>query len=476
MTASSEFCFLSATELARRIRVRDVSAQEVVSTHLTQIERINPQVNAIVTLVAEQAMMQAKQADERQARGESLGALHGLPVVHKDLVETKGIRTTFGSPIFKDFVPNRSALIVERLQQAGAITLGKSNTPEFGAGSQTFNEVFGETLNPFGLPDRRLTCGGSSGGAAVALACGMVPLADGSDLGGSLRNPASFCNVVGLRPSSGRVPNWPALAAWFPFSVVGPMARNVSDIALMMSAIAGPDARSPISLPEPGALFSQPLARDFKNVRIAWSPDLNGAYHIDPAVTNVLKKQLSTFETLGCVIEETAPDLNGAEEVFRTWRAWAMHMNFADLYKTHRHQMKDTVVWNIEAGAKLTGADLARAEKLRTELYHRVYAFMNDYEFLIMPVVQVLPFDVSKRWVDEINGVTLPTYLDWMKSCYLISATGLPCISVPAGFSGDGLPVGLQIVGRQQADFSVLQMAYAFEQATQFGMRRPAII
>ncbi len=421
-------------------------------------------------------MIKAKQADERQARGEVIGALYGLPLVHKDLAETKGIRTTFGSPIFKDFVPNRSALIVERMQQAGAITLGKSNTPEFGAGSQTYNEVFGETVNPFGLPGRRLTCGGSSGGAAVALACGMVPLADGSDLGGSLRNPASFCNVVGLRPSPGRVPNWPALAAWFPFAVVGPMARSVPDIALMMSAIAGPDARSPISLPEPGAIFSQPLGRDFKNVKIAWSPDLNGAYHIDPVVTDVLKTQLKTFTNLGCVIEETAPDLNGADEVFRTWRAWAMHMNFADLYKTHRHQMKDTVVWNIEEGVKLTGADLARAEKLRTELYHRVCGFMSDYEFLLMPVVQVPPFDVSKRWMDEINGVKLPTYLDWMKSCYLISATGLPCISVPAGFTDDGLPIGLQIVGRHQADFSVLQMAYAFEQATQFATRRPAII
>ena len=476
MSGHDELCFLPATELAQRIRSRDLSAHEVVTAHLNQIERINPQVNAIVTLVAEQALALAKQADIRLAQGESIGVLHGLPVVHKDLAETKGIRTTFGSPIFKDFVPNRSALIVERQQQAGAITLGKSNTPEFGAGSQTFNEVFGETLNPYGLPARRLTCGGSSGGAAVALACGMAPLADGSDLGGSLRNPASFCNVVGMRPSAGRVPTWPALAAWYSLGVVGPMARNVSDIALMMSAIAGPDVRSPISLPEPGSIFSQPLARDFKQVKIAWSPDLNGAFHIDPAAINVLKKSLGTFTDLGCIVEEAAPDLTGADEVFRTWRAWAMHMNFGELYKTQRHQMKDTVVWNIEAGAKLTGSDIAKAEKLRTELYHRIVAFMGEYEYLLTPVVQVPPFDVSKRWVDEINGIKLPTYLDWMKSCYYISATGLPCISVPAGFTDDGLPIGLQIIGRHQADFAVLQLAFAFEQATQFAKRRPAII
>ena len=471
----TELCFLSATELARRIASRELSAREITEAHLAQIDRCNPKVNAIVTLVADQARDAAKAADAKQARGETLGVLHGLPMVHKDLAETKGIRTTFGSPIFKDFVPDRTALIVERLQQAGGITLGKSNTPEFGAGSQTYNEVFGETLNPYGLPARRLTCGGSSGGAAVALACGMVPIADGTDLGGSLRNPASFCNVVGFRPSPGRVPNWPALAAWNPLTIAGPMARSVADIALMMAAIAGPDARSPISLPEPGTDFLRPLPRDFNNTRIAWSPDLNGAFQIDPRVVSVLEKQLATFSAFGCDVVEAAPDLAGADETFRIWRAWAMHMTHGELYKTERERMKDTVRWNIEEGAKLTGADIARAEKLRTELYHQVRKFFDEYDYLLLPVVQVPPFDVKERWVKSINGIEQPTYLDWMKSCYLISATTLPCLSIPAGFTDDGLPVGLQIVGKYQADFSVLQLAYAFEQATKIELHRPAI-
>ena len=472
--SNTDLCFLSATQLAQRIAAREVSASEVTNAHLAQIERCNPQLNAIVTLVAEQAQAAAKAADEKQARGETLGVLHGLPMVHKDLAETKGIRTTFGSPIFKDFVPDRTALIVERMQQAGGITLGKSNTPEFGAGSQTYNEVFGETLNPYGLPARRLTCGGSSGGAAVALACGMAPIADGTDLGGSLRNPASFCNVVGFRPSPGRVPNWPALAAWNSFTIAGPMARSVGDIALMMAAIAGPDARSPISLPEPGSDFLRPLQRDFKKTRIAWSPDLNKSFHVDPSVVHVLEQSLPAFSALGCDVEEATPGLAGADDVFRVWRAWAMHMTYGELYKTQREHMKDTVRWNIEGGAKLTGADIARAEKLRTELYHRVRKFFDEYDYLLLPVVQVPPFDVKERWVKSINGIEQPTYLDWMKSCYLISATNLPCLSIPAGFTDDGLPIGLQIVGKHNADFSVLQLAYAFEHATKFALQRPA--
>ena len=472
--SNTDLCFLSATQLAQRIAAREVSASEVTNAHLAQIERCNPQVNAIVTLVAEQAQAAAKAADEKQARGETLGVLHGLPMVHKDLAETKGIRTTFGSPIFKDFVPDRTALIVERMQHAGGITLGKSNTPEFGAGSQTYNEVFGETLNPYGLPERRLTCGGSSGGAAVALACGMAPIADGTDLGGSLRNPASFCNVVGFRPSPGRVPNWPALAAWNSFTIAGPMARSVEDIALMMAAIAGPDARSPISLPEPGSDFLRPLQRDFKKTRIAWSPDLNKSFHVDPSVVHVLEQSLPAFSALGCDVEEATPGLAGADDVFRVWRAWAMHMTYGELYKTQREHMKDTVRWNIEGGAKLTGADIARAEKLRTELYHRVRKFFDEYDYLLLPVVQVPPFDVKERWVKSINGIEQPTYLDWMKSCYLISATNLPCLSIPAGFTDDGLPIGLQIVGKHNADFSVLQLAYAFEHATKFALQRPA--
>src|SRR5215813_3810989 len=260
----NNLCFLPAVELAHHLHSKELSAREVLAAHLKQIERVNPKVNAIVTLVAEQAAESAKRADEMQARGGRLGALHGLPIAHKDLVEAAGIRTTFGSPLFKDNVPKTDDLIVQRIKRAGAITIGKTNTPEFGAGSQTFNTVFGATRNPYDLGK---TCGGSSGGAAVALACGMIPVADGSDLGGSLRNPASFCNVVGLRPSPGRVPVWPHRVGWCPLSVDGPMARTVADVALLLSILAGPDPRSPISLNDPGSIFAEPLERDFKATR-----------------------------------------------------------------------------------------------------------------------------------------------------------------------------------------------------------------
>jgi amidase len=467
-----DICFLSATELENIIRTKELSAREVMEAHLVQIEHVNPKVNAIVTFLPEQAMEKARAADEALARNEAVGLLHGLPVAHKDLVLTKGIRTTYGSPAFKDFIPDEDEIIVERLRNAGAINIGKTNVPEFGAGSQTYNEVFGETLNPYGTSK---TCGGSSGGAAVALACGMIPIADGSDLGGSLRNPANYCNVVGFRPSPGRVPVWPDFVGWFPLSVEGPMARTVQDTALMLSAIAGPDPRAPISITEPGSVFSKPLQRNFKKVQIAWSPDL-GTLPVDPRVTDVIEKQRHVFQDMGCLIDECEPDFTDADEAFKVWRAWRMELALSELLPAHRDQLKDTVIWNIEAGIKLSGPQIGQAERRRTELYHRVRQFMETYEFLILPVSQVPPFDVTQRYITEINGVEMDTYIDWMKSCYFISVTGLPAISVPCGFTPDGLPVGIQIVGRHQDDFGVLQLAHAFEQATEFWKQRPPVV
>ncbi|MFB0520769.1 MAG: amidase, partial [Desulfatiglandales bacterium] len=410
-------------------------------------------------------------ADEGLAQGREVGPLHGLPVAHKDLVLTRGIRTTSGSLVFKDFIPDEDALIVERLKKASAITIGKTNTPEFGAGSQTYNEVFGETLNPYDLSK---TCGGSSGGAAVALACGMISIADGSDMGGSLRNPASFCNVVGFRPSPGRVPTWPDLVGWFPLTVEGPMARTVEDTALMLSVISGPDPRSPIAITEPGSLFACSLERGFKGVRVAWSRHLGGL-PVDPRVTAVIEGQRHAFESLGCLVEDCEPDLTGADEIFKVWRAWRFELAFGELLHIHRDKLKDTVIWNIEEGTKLTGPQIGATERKRTELYHRVRKFMETYQFLILPVSQVPPFDVNERWLTEINGVKMDTYIDWMKSCYYITVTGLPAISVPCGFTPEGLPVGVQIVGRHQDDLGVLQLAHAFEQATHFWKQRPAI-
>lgn len=468
----SEICFMTAQELALHIRQRDLSAVEVMEAHLRQIERVNPIVNAINTLVPDRAMDGAKAADEALANGQALGVLHGLPVAHKDLIPTKGIRTTRGSPIFKDDVPTENALIVDRMQAAGAVTIGKTNTPEFGAGSQTFNPVFGATLNPY---DTSRTCGGSSGGAAVALATGMVPLADGSDTGGSLRNPAAFCNVVGFRTSPGRVPTYPKNVGWFTYSVAGPMGRTVGDTALLLSVLAGPDPKSPIAITEPGSKFNVDLRRDFRGTRIAWSRDLGGL-PIDRRVTAALESQRHVFGDLGCVVEEGEPDFTDADEVFKLWRAWVFELGYTDLIAEHRDLIKDTVIWNAEAGLSITGPQLARAEAKRTELYHRVREFMEEYEFLVLPVTQVPPFPVDQEYITEIEGVQMETYIDWMKSCYYITVTGLPAISVPCGFTPEGLPIGIQIVGRHQDELGVLQLAYAFEQATQVWRTRPRVV
>jgi len=470
--SDQEICFMTAGELVQRLQSKTLSAVEVMKAHLAQIERINPVVNAIVTLLPEQALAQARAADEALASGITPGPLHGLPIAHKDLVFTKGIRTTKGSPIFKDFVPAEDALIVERLKKAGAITIGKTNTPEFGAGSQTFNAVFGETLNPY---DTSKTCGGSSGGAAVALACGMLPIADGSDMGGSLRNPASFCNVVGLRPSPGRVPGWPKFAAWATLGVEGPMARTVEDTALMLSAIAGWDSRSPIAIAESGNIFIQPLERDFKKVRIAWSRN-PGSLPVDPRVTAAIENQRYVFEDLGCSVEDAEPDFKDADEIFKVLRAWAYELNFSEHLETHPDQLKDTVIWNIQEGSKLTGPQIGKIERKRTELYHRIRKFMQKYDFIILPVSQVPPFDAKQQYITEINDVQMETYIDWMKSCYYITTIGHPAISVPCGFTPQGLPIGLQIVGRHQDDFGVLQLACAFEKNTKFWKQRPPVV
>ncbi|TDC66730.1 amidase [Actinomadura sp. GC306] len=462
----------SARELARRIRARELSAREVVQAHLDRIERTNPEVNAIVTLVAEDALRQARAADERLAAGERPGPLHGLPVAHKDTHATRGIRTTSGSPIFAEHVPDADELVIERMRAAGVITLGKTNVPEFAAGSHTFNPLFGLTRNPY---DPSRSAGGSSGGAAAALACGMHPLADGSDMGGSLRNPASFCNVVGFRPSPGRVPSWPVPAGWATLGVQGPMAREVADVALLLSVLAGPDPRSPIALETPGSAFAAPLGRDLAGLRVAWSPDLGGTVPVDPAVTGVVAQAAKVFEDLGCAVEEACPDLSGADEVFRTLRAWHWDITLRPLLDERRTDFKPSLAANIDAGRDLTGADIGRAEVLHTALFHRVREFFERYDALLLPVSQVPPFDAALEYPEEIAGEPMHDYLEWMRSCFLISATGCPALSVPAGFTGDGLPVGLQIVGPHHADFAVLQIGHAFEQATECGSRRPPV-
>ena len=469
--SSIDLVFLEASVQAVLIASRQVSAVELLQAHLDQMERVNPKVNAVCTLVAEQARQAAHAADARQARGEPIGPLHGLPVGIKDLVDTRGIRTTHGSPIYADHVPDTDALVVTRYKQAGAIVLGKTNTPEFGAGSQTFNPVFGATRNPYDLAK---TCGGSSGGAGVALACGMMPIAQGSDFGGSLRNPAAWSNIVGFRNGVGRVPVWPSALGYTSLSVQGAMGRTVRDVALQLSAIAGPDPRVPRALPIPSDVFRTPLERDWRGVRVAWSRDL-GRYPVEAVITQVCDAQRHTFENLGCSVEDAEPDLRDADHIFQTVRAYS----FAHRHERHlaecRHQLKATVIWNAEQGLKLTALDLARAEAMRTALYQRVAAFFERYDYLCLPTTQVPPFALEQEYPTEINGQKLDTYIDWMGLCYAITVTDCPAISVPCGFTPDGLPVGLQIVGPPHADVAVLQLAHAFEQATMFYRQKPAV-
>ncbi|MDP6978282.1 MAG: amidase [Myxococcota bacterium] len=465
----TDVCDLTAVELASLMARRELSARELLDAHLARIERVNPQLNAIVTLVPERARSWAQSADDAQARGERLGRLHGLPVAHKDAVMTKGIRSTMGSPLLAENVPTHDDLVVTRLRAAGAITIGKTNMPEFGAGSHTFNPVFGPTRNPY---DLTRSCGGSSGGAAVALATGMVPIADGSDMGGSLRNPGNFNNVVGFRPSPGRVPIVPTVSGWESLTVLGPMARTVEDAALLLSAMAGPDPRTPLSLETPGEHFASSLERDLRGTRIAFDENLGGL-PVDRRVAQVVASAIPVLEGLGASVQPSTMDWGGAYEAFQTLRAHTFADGLSSLPEQAMAQIKETVRWNVARGKALTAADIARAERQRTALHGRFADLMTHVEFLVLPVNQVPPFPIEEEFPTEIEGVPMETYIDWMNSASFVTLTGHPAISVPCGFTEEGLPVGLQIVGRQHEDFAVLQLAYAFQQATQHWKRRP---
>jgi amidase len=470
--SDSDICFMPARQMADLIRQKKLSSREVMQAHLKQINRVNPKVNAMVTMVPEdQLMTQAAAADEAAAKGDFKGPLHGLPVGVKDLHETQGIRTTYGSPLHRDFVPDFDCRVVQREKNAGAIVIGKTNVPEFGLGSQTFNPVFGPSRNPYDLTK---TCGGSTGGGCVALACGMVPLADGSDMGGSLRNPPNFCNVVGIRSSPGRVPDVPSNLGWFTLAVPGPVARNVSDCAFFLSVLAGFDQHSPISIDQPGTPFAQPLGgRSFKGVRVAMFKDMGLPW--EPEVKSAVQSQRKVFESLGCIVVDAEPDFSDANECFVAWRHWATELSFGDLLATRGDQLNEYIHWHVEEGRKLTGPYLSRIEAKRTALYQRLCGFKGEFDFFILPVNQVLPFDVNQHYPTEIAGVKMENYIAWMKSAYYISAAGNPAVSVPCAFSAGGLPIGMQIVGRHHDDWGALQLAYAFEQATNVGNRRPPI-
>ncbi|HEY8054082.1 MAG TPA: amidase [Steroidobacteraceae bacterium] len=474
MSSASDLVMLEALALANAIRGRLVSCVEVMTAYLDHIERLNPRVNAIVALQDRAALLaQSEARDQQVARGELLGPLHGLPLAVKDLMPVQGIRMTMGSPILKDFVPHADGIMVERLRKAGAIFIGKTNTPEFGLGSHTYNPVCGTTRNAY---DQSRSAGGSSGGAAVALALRMLPVADGSDYGGSLRNPAGWNNVFGFRTSFGLVPT-EALDGWLPsMGVVGPMARNVPDLAMLLCVQAGYDARAPLSTPGDGSAFQQRLATDLKGKRIAWSGDFRGYLPFEPGVLQVCKRALKVFESLGCTVEEAQPDYS-IDAVWQAWlklRAWQAGGALLPYYHdpARRALLKPEAIFEVESGLKLTAFDISAASTVRTEWYQAVRRFFEKYDYFIVPTAQLFPFDASLHWPQEIAGAKMQTYHEWMKCVLPITMSGCPALAAPAGFSERGLPIGIQIVGPNRAELACLQLAHAYDLATSWPARR----
>ena len=471
-TAGLDICYMNGIELATRIRRKELSAVEVMTAFLDRIDAVNPKVNAIVSLVSrEAALALAKQADDDLRAGKSVGKLHGLPWAIKDTDDAKGFPTSFGSPIFKDHFPKEDALLTARIRAAGALIIGKTNIPEFAAGSHTFNTVFGLTRNPYNLA---LSAGGSSGGAAVAVTTGMLPMADGNDTGGSLRNPASWNNIFAIRPSIGRVPvNFPL--GWFlRLPVYGPMARSVAEAGYALSVFAGQDPLDPISLTDDPAIFAKSLDRNFKGVRIAYSPDL-GYLPVEKPVADATAKAIPILKSIGCVVETENPEVTGAFEAHKNLRGVLTATASEPFFEAQRAQIKPTMVWDIEGGRKLTALDVSHAEAQRAGIHQAVRKLLEKFEFLVMPVSQVVQFPVETEYPAEINGVKMRSYMEWMESCYAITLTGLPAASVPCAFTDSGMPVGLQIIGRRSNDLGVLQLAHAFERACGAGSRRPSV-
>ena len=471
---TTDLCWTTASDLVSLIRRRKVSPLEVMQAVLARIDKVNPPLNAYCTVAAEQALTAAKKATAAVGKkSATLGPLHGVPVSIKDLAPTKGLRTTWGSKIYEHHVPEEDALVVERLKAAGAIVVGKTNTPEFGAGANTFNAVFGPTRNPW---NPALTCGGSTGGGGVALATGMAPLAQGSDLGGSLRLPAAFCGVVGFRTSPGCVPVWPRTTAWNNYSVEGPMARTVADTALMLSAIAGQDPRVPISYPvDTRALLAAVKRPSIKGLRIAWSSDL-GITPVDHEVKRVTEATLAVFRKLGARVEEAHPAFDEVAEIVRTSRGFMMVAAHEDKLAEWKPAMQENLVKNIEQGLSLTVSEVANGERLRTNLFHRVRQFMERYDLILTPTTPVPPFALEYRsGPPAINGVPMKHYIQWALLTYAFTVINAPAISVPAGLTKDRLPIGLQIAGRWRDEVTVLRAAAAFEQAQSWDHLRPPV-
>lgn len=463
----NELVRLTACDAVDRLKAGDVSPKEMIAAAFERIEEVDGDVNAMVTRCRDRAERQAETADK-----DSL--LAGLPVGIKDLTELEGVKCTFGSPIFADFVPDFSDIPAAHLERAGAIPIGKTNTPEFGAGANTFNAVFGITRNPW---DTSKSCAGSSGGSAVALATGQCWLASGSDLGGSLRTPASFCGVVGLRPSPGRVGRLNQGDPWGSMSVEGPMGRTVEDTALMLDAMAGKDPRDPISQPSPAISFRETCRNTPVPKRIAYSLDLGGIIPVDPAVAAVFQKALARLVDMGVELVETCPDFSQAIESFSTLRGLGFVNSHRDKYNDPalKSQLKEDVIWNIEHGMGLTADDIAKAQRARAAMHFEMISLLRDQGFdaFLCPTAIVPPYPAEKLWVDEVNGQTFDNYIHWLAMVSAITLTGMPSVSVPAGFTDDGLPIGVQFVGGPADEGTLLGHARHFEAASNLATQLP---
>lgn len=478
-TTATSITGMTAIELSRAIHGKEVSCVDVMTAYLDQIDRINPKVNAIVSLQPREALLaEAQNADEDLAQGRDRGWLHGMPQAPKDLDATTGILTTMGSPLLKDNMPKGDSIVVGRMRGQGAIFVGKTNTPEFGLGSHTYNPVFGTTLNAF---DQRLSAGGSSGGAAVALATHMLPVADGSDMMGSLRNPAGWNNVFGFRPSAGRVPAGPASELFYQqLGYGGPMGRTAADMAMLLSVQAGYDARTPLSLDGNGQTFTQGLDRDFTGARIGWLGDFGGYLPMEAGVLETCEAALKHFETMGCIVEPVAPDFDMA----RLWDCWLTLRSFimagllAPFYDNEqaRALLKPEAVWEAESGLTRSGLDVFRASAARSAWYTEVLRLHETYDFLVLPTAQIFPFDAEKHWPKEIAGTTMDTYHRWMEVVIPGTLSGAPVIAVPAGFGPGDLPMGLQIMAPPRADLAALQIGHAWQQATDYLSRKSPLL
>ena len=466
--ASLDLIKMTAGEVVSLLKKNVVSPIELLDALEQRINEVDKEVNSLPTLCFTRARFEADKLMQKPI--EDRGILAGLPIAIKDLAPVKDVRSTWGSLIYKDFVPKRSDCLVENVETEGAIVYAKSNTPEFGAGANTFNEVFGATLNPW---DTTKSCAGSSGGSAVALATGQAWIASGSDLGGSLRNPASFCSVVGLRPSPGRVAYGATGEGAFPadlfgipgqpFSVAGPMARNVSDVALLLDAMVGHHPRDPISLPRTTTSYIDAVKSRTKPKKVAFSRDL-GVTPVDPAVADICEKAAKRFEQLGCIVEEAHPDFSDVQDIFQTWRAMSFYVGKKSLLDTNKDLLKPEVVWNIEQAAEITVDDFARVELARARYLDRAVTFFEEYDLLLSPATIVPPYPVEQRFVAELGEHKFSNYVEWLSIAYAITITGHPALSVPAGFTKDGLPVGLQIVGGPRGEANLLSAANLYEE------------